>query len=196
MGILNHFEKPRVISPFITIGPNGLCDYRYAYPIEDKEKMKLKFKKLRPEAQLPKYATKGAACFDLKAVVNKDNPCFHSLKDGVLSIPPGKRCIVPTGWAVEVPEGKELLIRPRSGLAAKHGITVLNTPGTIDFGYLDEVMVILYNTDDLPFIINTGDRIAQAVLKSVEQVEIVQIEEFDKDVLLTDRGGGLGSTGI
>lgn len=128
---------------------------------------------------LPKYQTQGSSGCDVKSAVD-------------VVIPAGQRSIVPTGLKLEVPVGFEAQVRPRSGLAAKHGITVLNSPGTIDSDYRGEVKVILLNTSDEDFIIKKGDRIAQLVFSQVYRAI------FKKDLSLTqtDRGtGGFGSTG-
>lgn len=128
---------------------------------------------------LPKYQTQGSSGCDLRSSID-------------VVIPSGKRSIVPTGLKVEIPVGFEGQVRPRSGLAAKHGITVLNTPGTVDCDYRGEVKVILLNTGDEDFIIKKGDRIAQLVFSQVFRAI------FKKEEGLTDtmRGsGGFGSTG-
>jgi dUTP pyrophosphatase len=128
---------------------------------------------------LPGYATEGAAGMDLLAA-----------RDAIL--PPGGRALVPAGIAVAIPEGFEMQVRPRSGLALKHGITVLNAPGTVDSDYRGEVGVILLNTGEAPFVITRGDRIAQAVFAPVTHAA------FEEVVVLpeTRRGaGGFGSTG-
>jgi len=131
---------------------------------------------------LPTYATEEAAGIDLHAAVSSS-----------LTIEPGKAVLVPTGIRVAVPKGYELQIRPRSGLALKHGITVLNSPGTVDADYRGPVGVILANLGDQPFTINRGDRIAQAVLSRVERIEWEPVEVLDE----TPRGsGGFGHTGI
>ena len=128
---------------------------------------------------LPKYQTAGASGCDLRSSV-----------DSV--IPAGKRGIIPTGLKVDIPTGFEGQVRPRSGLAAKHGITVLNTPGTIDCDYRGEIKVILLNTGDEEFIIKKGDRIAQLVFSQVFRA----IFKKDENLTSTDRGdGGFGSTG-
>lgn len=131
---------------------------------------------------LPSYATEGAAGIDLHAAV-----------PAPLIIEPGKVALVPTGIRVAVPEGYELQIRPRSGLALKHGITVLNSPGTIDADYRGTVGVILINLGNKPFTVNRGDRIAQAVLCRVERIEWEVADTLSETV----RGsGGFGHTGI
>lgn len=129
---------------------------------------------------LPKYATEGSAALDLMA--NEDVLIIgHS------------RVIVPTGLFVAVPEGYVLSVRPRSGLAIKSGITVLNTPGTIDSDYRGEIKVILYNTTLSDFHISKGDRIAQAILEKYEKIEWEEVVKLDD----TERGeGGFGSSGI
>lgn len=149
----------------------------------------LRIKKLVPEAIIPKYQTPGAAGFDLT-----------SIEDAVLY--PGKRHIVGTGLAFDIPFGFEMQIRPRSGLAAKLGITIVNAPGTIDCDYIDEVKIILLNTQipgaegSTPFVIKAGDRIAQAVLAPVTRMIFIEVEEFDELAKNKDRGGGFGSTGV
>ena len=129
----------------------------------------------------PSYATEGSAGVDLKA--NIDEP---------VTLAPLQRVVVPTGLRIALPKGTEAQVRPRSGLAAKHGITVLNTPGTIDADYRGEVGVILINLSDKDFVINPGERIAQMILARYERFEWEDVEQLDS----TSRGeGGLGSTG-
>ena len=129
----------------------------------------------------PSYATEGSAGVDLKA--NIDDP---------ITLAPLQRVVVPTGLRIALPRGTEAQVRPRSGLAAKHGITVLNTPGTIDADYRGEVGVILINLSDKDFVINPGERVAQMVLARYERFEWGEVEQLDS----TSRGeGGLGSTG-
>jgi len=141
--------------------------------------MLLKIKKLNKNALIPAYQTKEAAGFDL-----------HSIEDTVIN--PGERKLIGTGLAFEIEFGYEVQIRPRSGLAYKHGITVLNTPGTIDSDYRGEIKVLLINHSDEPFEIKEGERIAQAVIAPVVQAEILEVEELGE----TERGsGGFGSTG-
>jgi len=133
---------------------------------------------------LPAYETKGAAGMDLRAAVEDGAP---------LTIAPGKRALVPTGFVFEIPEGYEGQIRPRSGLAFKHGITCLNTPGTIDSDYRGEVKVLLINLGDEPFEITRGMRIAQMVLAPALQLGVAEMTEGTQ----TLRGhGGFGSTGV
>ncbi|SEG44207.1 dUTP diphosphatase [Bosea lathyri] len=131
---------------------------------------------------LPAYESTGAAGMDLRAAV-----------DAPLVLPPGGRALVPTGLALQLPEGFEAQVRPRSGLAAKHGVTVLNAPGTVDSDYRGEVKVILINHGQEPFTIGRGDRIAQMVIAPVTRGVFVEVDALDQ----TTRGeGGFGSTGI
>lgn len=141
--------------------------------------MKLNFKRLENGLPLPSYGSEEASGMDIRAA-----------EEGVvLSL---SRAIIRTGFAVEIPKGYELQVRPRSGLAAKNGITVLNSPGTIDSDYRGEIMVILYNTTINDFVVSIGDRIAQLVLAPVTRADIQEVNELDK----TERGhGGFGSTG-
>lgn len=134
----------------------------------------------------PQYATDGSSGFDLRANLEE-----------TMTIPAGKRAIVPTGLFFEIPENFEIQVRPRSGLAAKNGVTVLNTPGTVDADYRGEVKVILINLGDEDFIINHGDRIAQAVVASVTAKNILNLVKVDEISTDTGRGaGGFGSTGL
>lgn len=130
---------------------------------------------------LPAYATSGSAGMDLMAATDTD-----------VSIAPGKRALVPTGIAIELPEGLEAQIRPRSGLAAKNGITVLNTPGTVDSDYRGEIKVCLINLGDEVFTVSRGMRIAQMVIAAHARVTLVETAKLSD----TERGaGGHGSTG-
>ncbi len=132
---------------------------------------------------LPAYETSGSAGMDVRAAVPADD---------ALVLMPGARAMVPTGLSVAIPEGYEIQVRPRSGLAAKHGLTCLNTPGTIDSDYRGEIKVILINLGDAPFTIARGERIAQLVLAPVTQLGWKQVGGLDE----TGRGtGGFGSTG-
>jgi len=134
----------------------------------------------------PEYATAGSSGFDLRA--NLDSP--------VTIHPKGVR-IIPTGLYFEIPENFEIQIRPRSSLAAKYGVTVLNSPGTIDSDYRGEIGVILINHSDNAFTINGGDRIAQAIVASVISKNFIKLNKVDKIEINTERGtGGYGSTGI
>ena len=131
---------------------------------------------------LPAYETKNSAGMDLRAY----------LPDGSVTLEPMQRSLVPTGLYMEIPEGYEGQVRPRSGLAIKSGITVLNSPGTIDADYRGQVCVILINLSDKSFVINSGDRIAQLIIAKCEQVEPVQVEVLSETVRGT---GGFGHTG-
>ena len=132
--------------------------------------------------ELPAYATPQSAGMDLRA--NIEDP---------ITLRPLERRIVPTGLYIALPEGYEAQVRPRSGLALKHGITVLNSPGTIDSDYRGEIGVLLINLSDTPFVINAGERIAQMVVARHEQAELIEVEELDD----TERGaGGYGHTGV
>lgn len=154
-----------------------------------REVVDLEVKKLDEKAVIPAYAHKGDAGFDLSAIVLEKTSDSYTDKTTIL---PGQKYIARTGLAFAVPQGYELQVRPRSGLAYKHGITVINSPGTVDSGYRGEVMVILLNTGTEPFEIKTGDRIAQAVINKLPKVIIREVEDLDK----TERGsGGFGSTG-
>ena len=138
-------------------------------------------KKLSKRVRLPKYETNGSSGMDLEA--NIDKP---------IKIEPGRVSIIPTGISVSIPLNYEIQIRPRSGLAAKNNITVLNTPGTIDSDYRGEIKVIIYNHGDYDFVINNGDRIAQMVLSPVIRMELEEVKDLPKTI----RGeGGFGSTG-
>ena len=131
---------------------------------------------------LPEYETEGSAGCDLRAALTDP-----------ITLKPGKRALIPTGLKMALPEGFEAQIRPRSGLAHKHGITMLNTPGTIDSDYRGEVKVLAINHGEKEFTIENGDRIAQMVIAPIQQIEIQQVYELPK----TRRGeGGFGSTGV
>jgi len=131
---------------------------------------------------LPAYETKSSAGMDLRAW----------LPEGPVTLEPMQRALVPTGLYMEIPEGYEGQVRPRSGLALKSGITVLNSPGTIDADYRGQICVILINLSDRPFVINSGDRIAQMIIARCEQAELLQVETLTE----TERGaGGFGHTG-
>ncbi len=146
----------------------------------------VRFRRLdgNPDLPIPAYATPGAAGFDLRAAVAVNSPAV---------LAPGERMLVPTGLACAVPHGYELQVRPRSGLATKHGITVVNSPGTVDSDYRGPLMVCLINLGAEPFAINRGDRIAQAVVAPAPQLTLLEVEELD-DTARGDRG--FGSTGI
>lgn len=149
--------------------------------------MELKFKRLEngEGLPLPRYATAGAAAMDICAAEDAD-------------VWPGTTRMIKTGFAVAIPEGYEVQVRPRSGLAAKNNITVANTPGTIDSDYRGEICVLLHNLSNTgaaaprAFEVNRGDRIAQLVLAPVTQANVIEVDELDE----TERGaGGFGSTG-
>lgn len=143
---------------------------------------KILIKRLSKEVSLPKYETSGSSGMDLSANINSD-----------VNIEPGNSAIIPTGLAISIPKGFEVQIRPRSGLAAKQKISVLNTPGTIDADYRGEIKVILINLNDKVFTVEKGLRIAQMVVCPVVQAQLEEVLELND----TDRGkGGFGSTGI
>lgn len=130
---------------------------------------------------LPQYATEQSAGVDLRANLS-----------GPIVLAPMQRCLVPTGLRIALPQGMEAQVRPRSGLALKHGITVLNSPGTIDADYRGEIGVILINLSDTPFTINDGERVAQMVVARYEQAAWEQVDVLDE----TERGeGGFGHSG-
>ena len=144
--------------------------------------MKVKVINLNPNNPLPKYETNDSSGMDLRANINTE-----------WTVEPGERVLVPTGLKMAIPSGYECQIRPRSGLALKKGITVLNTPGTIDASYRGEVGIIIINHSNDTFTINPGDRIAQAVFSKTEHAELEEVDELDE----TERGeGGFGHTGV
>ena len=145
------------------------------------DKPLLQIKKLHPAAKLPRYMTDLAAGMDVCAVLDDD-----------IVLQPGNRVLVPTGLAFAIPAGYEVQVRPRSGLAIKHGISMVNSPGTIDADYRGEIRIILINHGEEPFIISSGDRIAQLVVAPVCQAELLEVEDLSE----TARGtGGFGHTG-
>jgi dUTP pyrophosphatase len=142
---------------------------------------KIQIKKLSNEVLTPKYETPGSSGMDIAAYLEQDT-----------IINPGEKALVATGFSLCIPRGYEIQIRPRSGLAIKKGITVLNTPGTIDSDYRGEIKVILINLSKDVFVIQNGERIAQMVVCPIKQVIIEEVKELSE----TDRGiGGFGSTG-
>ena len=146
----------------------------------------VRFRRLpgNPDLPIPAYATAGAAGFDLRAAVPEGAPVV---------LAPGERALVPAGFACAVPHGYEMQVRPRSGLATKHGVTVTNSPGTVDSDYRGPLMVCLVNLGAEPFTIRRGDRIAQAVVAPAPQLALVETETLEP----TARGeGGFGSTGV
>ena len=141
--------------------------------------VKVRVKRLSPEAKMPKAAKRGDVAFDLFSMIDYD-------------LRPGERFAVPTGIALEIPSGYEGEVRPRSGLALREGVTVLNTPGTIDSGYRGEVKTIMINHNDESFKITKGMRISQLAIRPVPEVEFIEVDELSG----TERGeGGFGSTG-
>ena len=144
--------------------------------------IKILIKRLSKKISLPKYETAGSSGMDLSANI-----------EATISISPGSTAIIPTGLSVSIPKGYEIQIRPRSGLAARNKISVLNTPGTIDADYRGEIKVILINLGKENFIVEKGLRIAQMVVSPVIQVELKEVDELEN----TARGeGGFGSTGV
>ena len=142
---------------------------------------KIQIKKLSSDVLTPKYETPGSSGMDISAYIRKD-----------IIINSGDRALVPTGFSLSIPKGYEVQIRPRSGLASKKGITVLNTPGTIASDYRGEIRVVIINLSKDKFIVKNGERIAQIVVCPVEQVSMEEV----KDLSETERGvGGFGSTG-
>ncbi len=143
--------------------------------------VKVLIKKLFPEVKLPSYKTSGASGMDLMAFIKS-----------TIIIKPKSSCLIPTGLSLAFSENYEVQIRPRSGLAAKNNISVLNTPGTIDSDYRGEIKVIIYNHGNKDFVINNNDRIAQMILTPVIKMELQEIDELPETI----RGeGGFGSTG-
>lgn len=151
--------------------------------------MQVKVKKLHPDAKVPQYAEPGASGLDLHAYIR--NGIYYGRR---LIIEPGDSAIISTGIAIQIPEGYEGQIRPRSGLAAKNMISIINTPGTIDRSYSGELMVILINlSKDECFRVGHEDRIAQLVIAPVAKAELIEVDELEQ----TERGEGrFGSTGV
>lgn len=148
------------------------------------QEIEIKFKRLRKELNyipLPSYATKGSAGLDIYAAIEKP-----------ISLPHGAIEMVPTNISVEIPEGYEIQVRPRSGLAAKHGIGILNSPGTIDSDYRGEIKIIIINFSKEDFVIQPAERIAQLVVSKVYTAKFIETNELNN----TSRGeGGFGHTG-
>ena len=143
--------------------------------------VKVLIKKLNSSVQLPSYKSNGASGMDLMAFIDKS-----------INLKPGTSCLVPTGLSVAFPKEYEIQIRPRSGLAAKNNISVLNTPGTIDSDYRGEIKIILFNHGSENFIINNKDRVAQMILTPIIKMELEETKELPESI----RGdGGFGSTG-
>lgn len=146
----------------------------------DRGSVPLRVKRLDPEIELPAYAHPGDAGLDLRSAEE-------------LVLLPGQRALISTGFSMALPEGYAAFVQPRSGLAARHGISIVNTPGLVDCHYRGEVKVILINLGNEPFKVRRGDRIAQMVIQRVENAAVLEVEELDP----TERGeGGFGSTGI
>ena len=143
--------------------------------------VKVLIKKLNPSVEIPSYKTSGSSGMDLMAFIDKP-----------ISLTPKSSCLVPTGLSLAFPNDYEIQIRPRSGLAAKNNISVLNTPGTIDSDYRGEIKIILFNHGNEKFIINNKDRVAQMILIPVQKMELEEVDILPKSI----RGkGGCGSTG-
>ena len=141
--------------------------------------VKVRVKRLTPDAKIPKAAKAGDVAFDLYSTIDYE-------------LRPRERFAVPTGIAVEIPPGYEGQVRPRSGLALKEGVTVLNTPGTVDSGYRGEIKTIMINHNEESFMVTKGMRISQLAIRPVPEVEFIEVEELSD----TERGeGGFGSTG-
>ncbi|MCJ7595147.1 MAG: dUTP diphosphatase [Desulfobacterales bacterium] len=148
------------------------------------DRVQIKVKKLgeQQDIALPTYETEGSAGMDLRAAVK-----------GEVTLRPGEIRLIPTGLAVSIPRGWEAQIRPRSGLALRHGIGMVNSPGTIDSDYRGEIGLVVINWGEEPFTIKRGDRIAQMVITSVTRVDMVEVDDLDQ----TQRGdGGFGHSGI
>jgi dUTP pyrophosphatase len=150
-----------------------------------KNKLKIYKKSNRETIKLPQYQTTGSSGLDLVANLDQETE--------QITIKPNKWEIIPTGITIELPDGCEAQIRPRSGLAYKYGVTVLNSPGTIDNDYRGEIKIILINHGNEDFIVKNGDRIAQMIISKYEQVELEEIEFLTET---TRNDGGFGSTGI
>lgn len=148
--------------------------------MQDKKRLIIETKEF-----IPQYSKEGSAGLDLQAYL-PDN-------DDSLRIKPGERRIISSGIKMEVPEGYMALITPRSGLAAKQGITITNSPGVIDYGYKDDVGIIIHNTSDKPFYVKHGDRIAQLLLLPVTYADVKVVDSISME---GDRAGGFGSSGI
>jgi dUTP pyrophosphatase len=137
-----------------------------------------------PDLPVPAYASSGAAGFDLRAAAPEGE---------TLVLKPGARAMVPTGFSVAIPDGYEMQVRPRSGLAFKNGVTVVNAPGTVDSDYRGQVCVLLINLGEEDFAIRRGDRIAQGIIAAAPQWPLGEVDDLDA----TERGaGGFGSTGV
>ena len=143
--------------------------------------IKVLIKKLDQKAKVPEYKTSGSSGMDLIALLEKQ-----------ISILPNQSCMIQTGLSLAIPEDTEIQIRPRSGLAAKYNLTVLNTPGTIDSDYRGEIKIILFNHGNKEFVVKNGDRIAQMILMPIFKVDFEEVDNLPKTIRGT---GGFGSTG-
>ena len=196
-----------------TLDTNGSLPYTLTYSIDDQmvqavsltDNVDVKIYKLFPEAHMPELGTEWAACFDLKAslrdsdevtVFNATNiKSKRKCANGSIFIYSGERALIPTGLVFDLDENQSMRIHPRSGLAFKNGITLANSEGVVDSDYVQQTYVVLYNMSDKVFIVEDGDRIAQAeVLESYSK--FVFEEVFDEPETKTSRTGGFGSTGV
>ena len=196
-----------------TLDTNGSLPYTLTYSIDDQmsqavsltDNVDVKIYKLFPEAHMPELGTEWAACFDLKAslrdsdeitVFNATNTkSKRKYANGSIFIYSGERALIPTGLVFDLDENQSMRIHPRSGLAFKNGITLANSEGVVDSDYVQQTYVMLYNISDKVFIVEDGDRIAQAeVLESYSK--FVFEEVFDEPETKTSRTGGFGSTGV
>ena len=196
-----------------TLDTNGSLPYTLTYSIDDQmvqavsltDNVDVKIYKLFPEAHMPELGTEWAACFDLKAslrdsdevtVFNATNiKSKRKCANGSIFIYSGERALIPTGLVFDLDENQSMRIHPRSGLAFKDGITLANSEGVVDSDYVQQTYVMLYNMSDKVFIVEDGDRIAQAeVLESYSK--FVFEEVFDEPETKTSRTGGFGSTGV
>lgn len=141
----------------------------------------VKIKKIKKDAEIPQYATEGSAGMDLKALLDES-----------VTLKPLERKLIPTGFSIELPNGYEAQVRPRSGMSIKHGITLVNCVGTIDEDYRGEVCVPIINLSSEEYTINNGDRIAQMIISPVTRAKMIEVEET---TLTARSSGGFGSTG-
>lgn len=158
----------------------------------------LEIHKLHADVETPKYESPGSAGFDLRAFITKENAAEGKLElnaDGSFTLKAGERAKIPTGLKFVIPQGFEVQIRPRSGLAFKKGISLTNTPGTIDSDYRGEIQILIINHGKEDFVINSGDRIAQAVIAPVWQAEFIEISAMPDETNNLRGEGGFGSTG-
>jgi dUTP pyrophosphatase len=161
---------------------------------EGSGRVNVKIKRLTPDAVTPQYATSGAAGFDIEAYIGdgEGDGAVNGYKDAII-IPPGERRLIGTALAFGIPDGYEMQLRPRSGSALKYGISLTNSPATIDSDFTGEVKVILENRGDIPFVVADGDRIAQGVIAPVVRANFSVVDELSD----TERGDcGFGSTGV